>query len=352
VKNLVLLLLILFCGNARAASPVSYEVGVRDFIIVDTARNRNLTTHVWYPVMLGTPAAPQNLRGPFRPVTGALNAPVARSAKTFPVVLLSHGSMGLANRLFWLAEALVRDGIIVIAVDHPGNMFGDSTADGLMRVWDRTLDLKVAFRQIAHDREFKDHLDSSKVSVVGHSAGGTTALLLAGARFSLDRFTSPIPHCRGSTDLFYKKQCDELQRINPKSYGKKLIEGDWSDTQVQSVVALDPGFAKSFQPGSLKKIKPALVFIAEKLEVPQDEIFSKDFLKLLKPGQAEVVPGSVHMSFLAPCRANVRSSEDPEVKQLCADTAGKLQIQNEVSKRTLRFLRYSWQATEQRWGGL
>ncbi|MFL5813060.1 MAG: alpha/beta hydrolase family protein [Bdellovibrionia bacterium] len=344
MRALLLLLSFIVVANGTAREP--YSVGSRDFTFLDKARDRKITTHVWFPSNASadakTPAQPQAQKGPFLPVVAAPNAPLPKGSDQYPVVLLSHGSMGLANRLFWLADVLVKNGIIVIAVDHPGNMFGNSSADGLMRVWDRPKDLRFALDEVLKTHEFQNRIDLSKVSVAGHSAGGAAALLLGGARFSFAQFTNPVPNCGGSRDPMYKKQCDELSKLDFKSYGKDVIEGDYSDPRIKSVVALDPGFTRSFNPQTLRQLKTPLVLIASKLAEPQDEIFSLDFLKLLKPSQAEVVPESVHMTFLMACRPGLEKVEDPELKELCADTQRKLQIQKRVAERTLRFLQSSW----------
>jgi predicted dienelactone hydrolase len=337
-----ILLIIFFVVSSISFAREQYAVGSRDFTLLDKTRDRNITTHVWYPSDAQTTAQPLAPNSPFLPVVAALNATLPKRQNQFPVVLLSHGSMGLANRLFWLADVLVKNGIIVIAVDHSENMFGNSSADGLMRVWDRPKDLKFALDEVLKIREFQNRIDLAKVSVAGHSAGGAAALLMGGARFSFTQFTNPIPNCRGSSDPIYKKQCDELSKLDFKSYGKDVIEGDYSDPRIKSVVALDPGFARSFNPQTLRQVKAPLVLIASKLAVPQDEIFSMDFLKLLGPGQAEVVPNSTHMTFLEACRPGLENDDDPELKELCAKTERKLQIQKNVARRTLQFLQNSW----------
>lgn len=331
-------LIILHLISLRALANNSYQVGIRDYNFMDQTRHRKIATHVWYPVESKTQIAAQKQKGPFVPVTGALNSPISNLSQKYPVVLLSHGSMGLANRLFWLGEALVQNGFIVIAVDHPGNMFQDSSADGLMRVWDRAKDLSYALDNVSRTSELGSHLDLDHVSAIGHSAGGAAVLLLAGARFSAERFQNPIPLCEGSQDPVYQKECNELKAFNYRAFDKKVVEGDYSDKRVKAIVGLDPGFTRSFDPASLKNLKPkALVFIAEKLEEPQDEIYSKDFLKLLPSGQAEVVKGSVHMTFLQACKEGL-PIEDPELKALCSTRDEKLRLQKQVSEKLIQFL--------------
>jgi predicted dienelactone hydrolase len=45
-------------------------------------------------------------------------------------VLLSHGSGGDASNLTWLAEALASHGYLAVAMDHPGDRFGDTSVEG------------------------------------------------------------------------------------------------------------------------------------------------------------------------------------------------------------------------------
>ncbi|MGZ5278636.1 MAG: alpha/beta hydrolase family protein, partial [Pseudobdellovibrionaceae bacterium] len=271
----------------------------------------------------------------------AKNAAFPKDSKSFPVILLSHGSMGLASRLFWLGQYFVRQGAVVVAVDHPGNMFGDSSADGVVRVWDRAKDLSFGLDQVLKDPEFGSHLDLTRVSAAGHSVGGTTVLLLAGARFYFEQLGNPTPNCAGSKDPFYQKQCDQFKILDYKAYGKPVVEGDYSDSRIKSVIALDPGFARSLQSASVGKLgERAFVFVAEKLAAPQDEIHSRDYLKLLA-GNAEIVPNSVHMSFLMVCKDGL-PLDDVEIQQLCSDRDQKLRIQKEVAKKSFLFFQKTW----------
>ena len=173
---------------------------------------------------------------------------------------------------------------------------------------------------------------------MGHSAGGTTALLLGGARLSYGRFTSPIPKCEGSSDdPYFAELCTQMKKINFKSFSRVTVEGDYKDSRVTAIVALDPGFAKSFDPTSLKTMKAEpMIFIAEKLREPQDEIFSKEFIDLLPNKSVEIIPGSVHMTFLSACKPNIPL--EGELKALCSDNNQKLKIQSEVAVKSLAFI--------------
>jgi predicted dienelactone hydrolase len=334
-------LLTLLCGLSFqiSASENKWGVGQKEFVLVDPIRNRKLVTYVWYPI-------PKEIKlkdldkGPFVPVVAASDVkPVAHK---FPIVLISHGSGGLAKRMFWLAGSLVKNGNVVIAVDHPGNKLFDNSVNGLMRIWDRAKDLSFALDKVLESKEFEGAVDSSKIAAVGHSAGGTTVLLLGGARFSYEKFQSPVPKCEGSKDPYVAKQCTELKSLNLRSYPKALVDGDYMDKRVKAVVALDPGFARSFQQQSLQKISSKIfVFIAEKLATPQDEIYSKEFTNFLPSEVTEIIPGSVHMTFLQPCKDG-RWVRDAEMKDICGGDSHKLQNQKNVSEKIDSFLLRRW----------
>src|SRR5438309_5632389 len=122
----------------------------------------------------------------------------------FPVVLLEHGSDVVPAIYTILAEGLASSGFIVVAANHPPDalisVFPDGHVFKFTAYWpveadyrtqgvaigkfvDEVLvaDVRFVLDQLqemnSHDHFWQRHLDLSKIGIVGHSLGGTTAAL-------------------------------------------------------------------------------------------------------------------------------------------------------------------------------
>src|ERR1700675_4967113 len=217
-----------------------HPVGTRTVVLRDPHRSRDLLVAMWYPAVEGMSAlAPYmdkktadalaeewNLQPDFQRLVGTharVLAPIAEGSP-FPFVLLEHGS-GVVPAIYTvLAEGLASSGFIVVANNHPPDSLISVFPDGhelkftpywpaeadrltqgvaIGKFADEVLvaDVRFVLDQLqemnSHDRFWQGHLDLSKIGIVGHSMGGTTAALathkepriLAGA--NLDGSTYP-----------------------------------------------------------------------------------------------------------------------------------------------------------------
>ena len=217
-----------------------HPVGTRTIVLRDPRRSRDLLVTMWYPAMESTStlapymdkktadalAEEWKLQPNFQRLVlthARLQAPLAERGP-FPVVLLEHGS-GVVPAIYTvLAEGLASSGFIVVATNHPPDSLISVFPDGhelkftpywpaeadrrtqgvaIGRFADEVLvaDVRFVLDQLqemnSHDRFWHGHLDLSKIGIVGHSMGGTTAALatqkepriLAGA--NLDGSTYP-----------------------------------------------------------------------------------------------------------------------------------------------------------------
>lgn len=96
------------------------------------------------------------------------------------LVVISHGSGGSAWVYVDLASTLVADGFIVALPEHSGDNYKDKSGVG-PEIWRRPAEVSRAIDAVARGARFAPLLRLDKVGMYGMSAGGHTALTLAGA---------------------------------------------------------------------------------------------------------------------------------------------------------------------------
>jgi predicted dienelactone hydrolase len=86
----------------------------------DSTGPRPLKWSAWYPTDDG-PALSNSADSWFRSEPVIPEAALAPRRTPWPLILLSHGTGGVASGLGWLATRLARRGYVVLGVDHHGN---------------------------------------------------------------------------------------------------------------------------------------------------------------------------------------------------------------------------------------
>ena len=197
-----------------------HPVGTRTVVLKDQHRSRDLLVTMWYPAAESKSAAAPymdkktadamaeewKLQPDFQRLVrthARLQAPIA-GGSPFPVVLLEHGSSVVPAIYTVLAEGLASSGFIVVATNHPPDslisVFPDGHEIKFTPYWPAEADrrtqgvaigkfadevlvadvrfvLDQLYEMNSHDSFWHGHVDLSKVGIVGHSMGGTTAAL-------------------------------------------------------------------------------------------------------------------------------------------------------------------------------
>lgn len=194
----------------------------------------------------------------------AASAPVKRGSFTLDVawqaapvpgnqrlVVLSHGSGGSPWPQADLASALVNAGYVVALPEHRGDNWHDHRRVGPPSWKIRPQEVSEAIDRVSADARFAPLFDAQHVGVYGMSAGGLTALTLAGARWSPARFAQ---HCDQHADedavactggLVHRNGWDGVKitlarwYVNLR-YGRDTDEESHTDARVQAVVAAVP----------------------------------------------------------------------------------------------------------------
>jgi predicted dienelactone hydrolase len=222
------------------------------------ARGEDHPVTVFYPTEAA--AAPVQ-RGPFR-LTLAWEAPPARGNGR--LVVLSHGSGGNAWPHTDLATALVDAGFVVAAPLHRGDNYRDTSDVGPATWKRRPLEVTRAIDAVAADARFAPLLSFERVGMFGMSAGGHTALALAGGRWSPGALRR---HCEAHLDEDFHTCVGAALQLRgdwldaPKKHlarlaiPRRLSDDRWyghTDARIAAIVAEVP-FAVDFDPVTLAR---------------------------------------------------------------------------------------------------
>jgi len=141
---------------------------------------------VYYPS--GTAAQPVQ-RGRFTLELAVQGTPQPGNGR---LVVISHGSGASPWVQADLARSLVEAGFVVALPEHRADNYKDDSDPGPDSWARRPLEVSHAIDAMGHDARFAPMLKLDKVGVYGMSAGGHTALTLAGGRWSPAGFKQ---HC-------------------------------------------------------------------------------------------------------------------------------------------------------------
>jgi predicted dienelactone hydrolase len=310
------MLAILAVGSAQAA-PVgeTHRVTPEPTASLRDAKHRaELRITVWYPaatdaveqpLVVGPPESPRFDIGAVAP-----DAAFAADGARLPVILLSHGYGGTARIIGWFGIAMARSGYIVVAVDHPGNNAVDEmTVTGATLWWDRAEDLRSALAAIERDPELGAHSDPSRVGVAGHSAGGFTALVAAGARVDPSHF---VQFCRANPDDGVCRPQQEFA-VTPQDRAKAFAipevaaeaaraGDDHSIPMVRAAFVMAPGLVQALDPDSLARMRtPVHVVLGDADVVVPPMTNGLVAAAAIPNAELERLPGVGHYDFIASC---------------------------------------------------
>ena len=176
------------------------QVGFKEGLSYDESRSnwdadgpRPLKWSAWYPAVENAVAQPMDETSWFQKRPVARDAKLLPTAKPYPLVLMSHGTGGVAGGLDWLGHRLAQRGFVALAVNHHGNTGTEPyQAEGFLCLWERARDLSV----LLDDTQWRKELDGqfeAHAHIAGFSAGAYAAMLLLGARVAYSQFEAANP---------------------------------------------------------------------------------------------------------------------------------------------------------------
>ncbi len=178
------------------------------------------------------------------------------------LIVISHGSPASPWVYYDLARALVEEGFVVAMPEHFADNYKDDSQPGPPSWKRRPIEVSRSIDRLAGDERFRPLLDLDKVGMYGMSAGGHTALTLAGGRWSpaklLQHCEADIADdfhaCAGLTTSLTGGVLDGFKMAMVRWIdGFKLADTTWyshTDPRITAIVAGVP-FAADFDAASL-----------------------------------------------------------------------------------------------------
>lgn len=301
----------LICVSAsafvRSTHAEPFAAGFVDLTLKDPVEGGPMPAVVVYPT-----TAPEGTTtlGPLS-IDATRRAPPAPGQ--YPLVVISHGtggsSLGHADTLV----ALARAGIVAVAVEHPRDNYRDDSGFGTdLQLMGRPRHISALIDGVLADPTIGPLIDRARgVGMAGHSAGGYTALLVAGA---VPNFALGAEYARAVPNDIYRARAEKV-RDKPGSSGMQ----PQSDARVRAIVLMAPAIGYAFDRDALAKVRVSvLVYRAEVDEdLPHPWHAQRVADNLPSPPDYRVVPGG-HFVFLAPCTAAFAAI----VPAICKDPPG------------------------------
>jgi predicted dienelactone hydrolase len=227
---------------------------------------------VFYP----TAAAEAALqRGPFNLSLAQNGAPQRGNGR---LVVISHGSGGNPWVHSDLARALVDAGFIVAMPTHKGDNASDPSRPGPVSWKMRPVEVSHAIDAVGNDARFAPLLSLDKVGMYGMSAGGHTALTLAGGRWSSSMLRQ---HCEANIAEDFQTCVGLATRLNGDALDEvkktvaltviraKMDDPTWqsyTDPRIGAIVAGVP-YAVDFDASSLAQPKVPLGLVTARKDI-------------------------------------------------------------------------------------
>jgi predicted dienelactone hydrolase len=293
------------CQSAVAQQSVGYESSR----IYDG--DRPIHVSLWYPT--DQKESPVN----YGISTGSAATGANPAGDRLPIVLLSHGAMGAASNYSWIAETLARKRYVVLGVSHFGEspVFGAQSVNpaSVSRFHDRTHDVNVALEWLLTKSRLASFVDVSRLGAIGHSSGGATALMLAGATFSFSRMSEYCASGAAKVDKgcwYGAPSAETAERQLPEAASRRI----------RAVVALDPAVGPGFGEDSLRNLKSALLVVgsAENDFLPYDAHAGRIANAKRDAEVRRLDRGEGHFVYIDACSAKFDVMGVP----LCSDRAG------------------------------
>lgn len=235
------------------AQAATFYPGFKTLGVWQEEHNLRLDINVWYP----------SIRRPSEVTFGPWLMQVARNGREvegrFPLIILSHDSMGSRFSHHETAALLARSGFVVAAPTHNGDNANDMPQLFTLRqIVDRVEELRATLNVLLKHGDIGHSIDPERVGVLGFGVGGTAALLLGGA---LPQPQGWDGYCAkaGPADTY----CSAWAAPRMRELVRQLpLKKSLADQRVRAVAAVAPAYGMLFSPEATRYFYPPLLLVS------------------------------------------------------------------------------------------
>ncbi len=266
-KITLFLFFLIGCCSLLAQEPATLNIGQKSITLVDNSRNRPLLTEIWYPThdKITPSQSKTNNRALFKPIKTIPDATII--PRKFPLLLVSHGTGGNRFSLTWFIENMVKEGYMVVSIDHYGNSTFNKIPREFVKWWERAIDIKYVLNEVLSNNTFKPYIDITKIGGVGFSLGGYTNIALAGGYVDRNadtvnaaENTPALPPEFPETDEVIDFENDSLIVASYKTYKDQV-----KDERIKAFFVMAPAIGFGFySPEQTKEIAAPIFIVAGK----------------------------------------------------------------------------------------
>ena len=277
---------------------------------------------------------------------------LADYANANKVIVLSHGAMGSVLEYGWIGESLAAAGFIVVGVNHYGEswVYGkaavNSNAVGF--IWQRAQDVSAVLDHLTEHTIFQRKVHWQNAIAIGHSSGGQTAAMLAGATFDLKWLTA---YC-DATESEGDRSCGYAKASASASESLlALFRAQQKDSRIKMIILIDPALGSAVNPESLHAINlPVLVIGAANNDFLPWKNHGLRYVRDIPNAKAKLLTGQEgHFVFIKPCDHKIKAMNVP----LCEDRPGvdRKATQESLAKVLVEFVRGENSAEDEKSAG-
>jgi predicted dienelactone hydrolase len=317
VAGLCLLLLAFFQADPALGAELTANVGLRSASASYQGEADQIKMLVWYPTK----------QNPEKTKLGFFELKVARDAQPTPgahsLIVISHGTGGSHMGYWDIALHLASKGNFVVSLLHPRDNYADNSDARTRRNWlNRPRHIKTALDYILNSAEFEQYIDPGRIGIIGHSAGGYTALAAVGGIPDAAKIRA---HCRvhGGDDPEFCGSSGIISTVlgifSGQDSSPKDVIKNVRDPRIKAAVLMAPVGVLFHDPQALSRVEvPLLIYRAGKDEVLRYPYHAEAIHKNLAAShQYIVVNNAGHYSFLAVIPDNLKRrlgeiAKDPE----------------------------------------